>query len=441
MIISPGSYAKVNKLRYSLSVQGSYVLPGPDDIKRAKLSNGIVVLARKNFSSPSVVINGFLTAGSINDPDEKLGLANFVSMALMRGTRFHTFQQLYDILESVGANLGFDGGVHTTSFWGRSLVEDLDMLLDLLAETIQSPTFPNEQVDKLRSQLLASLAIRAQNTGDMASLAFDQIVYRGHPYRRPEDGYPDTVNRVMRDDLEEFHKLWYGPKGMTIAVVGAIEPDVAVERISECFGDWQNPSQQNAIDLPNVQPVEGIVRSNVSIAGKNQSDLVIGCAGPPRRSPDYVPAALGNNILGQFGLMGRIGDVVREKTGLAYYAHSNLSGGIGPGPWTISAGVSPENVDKVISLVFQEVGRFTKEDVGDEELADTQANYIGRLPLSLEANNGVAAAILALERYGLGLDYYQRYRETIMEVTPKAIREVASRYLDPENIAIAIAGV
>lgn len=440
MIGSQSNFSKLCRTRYNLSEQGSYVLPGPDDVKRAELSNGIVVLARQNFSSPSVVINGFLTAGSMNDPDEKLGLANFVSMALMRGTSSHTFRQLYDILESAGANLGFDGGVHTTGFWGRSLVEDLDMLLDMLTETIKTPTFPKEQVDKLRAQLLASLAIRAQNTGDMASLAFDQIVYRDHPYGRPEDGYPDTVNRVTQDDLEEFHKFWYGPKGMTIAIVGAIEPDLAVQKVSDRFANWLNPNQKKAFDLPTVQPVKGIVRNNVTIAGKNQSDLVIGCAGPPRRSPDYVPAALGNNILGQFGMMGRIGDVVREKAGLAYYAHSNLSGGIGPGPWTISAGVSPENVDKVISLILQEVGRFTSEEVGDEELSGTQANYIGRLPLSLEANNGVAAAILALERYNLGLDYYQRYRETIMNVTPEAIREVASRYLDPGNIAIAIAG-
>lgn len=186
-------------------------LPGPEDITRAELPNGIVVLARSNFNSPSVVINGNLQAGSLFDPDDKLGLADFSAAALMRGTAHHSFDSLYNALESVGAGLGYSGGTHTMGLGGRALAEDLDLLLGLLAETLRQPVFPTDEVEKLRAQLLTGLAIRAQDTSEMASLAFDKLVYREHPYSRPEDGYPETIQAITSQDLAEFHQTYYGP--------------------------------------------------------------------------------------------------------------------------------------------------------------------------------------------------------------------------------------
>lgn len=187
-------------------------LPGPDDITRTVLPNGIVILARANFNSPSVVINGYLDVGSLLDSNEKLGLADFTAAALMRGTQQRNFQQIYDSLELVGASLGFGGGTHSNAFSGRALSEDLPLLLALLAEVLRQPAFPQDQVERLRAQLLTGLAIRAQDTGEMASMTFDQIVYAGHPYSRPDDGYPETVQAIGRDDLVEFQRRYYGPR-------------------------------------------------------------------------------------------------------------------------------------------------------------------------------------------------------------------------------------
>ena len=139
-------------------------------------------------------------------------------------------------------------------------------------------------------------------------------------------------------------------------------------------------------------------------------------------------------------MMGRIGDVVREQTGLAYYAYTSLNAPIGPGSWEVSAGVNPVNVDKTIELVQAEIRRFVREPVTAEELSDSQANFIGRLPLSLESNNGMASALLNLERYDLGLDYYRRYVDLVQSVNPEQILETARRYLNPDCLAIAAAG-
>lgn len=415
-------------------------LPGPEDITRVELPNGIVVLSRAHFHSPSVVINGYLPAGSLFDPDEKLGLADFTASALMHGTAEHTFQQVYDALESVGASLGVGGGTHNATFGGKALVEDLDLLLDLLTEVLRRPVFPIEQVERLRAQLLTGLAIRAQDTDQMASLAFDEMVYAGHPYSRPEDGYTETVQAITQADLVDFHRAHYGPHGLVIAVVGGLEPAQAVEKVARALGEWQNPDQPSPPELPPLTPLDGVVTRRISIAGKFQSDISMGVAGPPRRSPDYLPASLGNSVLGQFGMMGRIGEVVREKAGLAYHAGSSLSGGSGPGPWSVSAGVDPKNVDQAVDLIRQEIRRFVSEPVSQEELADSQANFIGRLPLSMESNGGVAAALINLERFALGLDYYRRYPSMIEAISTQQVLEVARRYLDPDRLAIAIAG-
>ena len=415
-------------------------LPGTDDITRVELPNGIVVLSRPNFSSLSVVVSGYIMTGSLRDPDEKLGLSQFTSQALMRGTANRDFQKIYDALESVGASLGLSSGVHSTSFTGHALAEDLPLVLDLLTDVLRHPSFPVDQVERLRAQLLTGLAIRAQDTQEMASLTFDQILFANHPYSRPEDGYPETVQAITSQDLVDFHRKNYGPQRMVIVVVGAVDPLKSIDQVTLHLGDWQNPDQPDPYEIPPLEPLKENYQKHVFIPGKRQADIVMGSNGPGRKSPDYIHASLGNNILGQFGMYGRIGDVVREQSGLAYYAYSSLNAGIGPGSWEFAAGVNPANLEKAIELIRTEIGRFVKEPVSSEELSDTQANYIGRLPLSLESNNGVAGALLNLERFELGLDYYRNYEGLVRSVTPESILETSQRYLDPKRLAVASAG-
>ncbi len=423
-----------------VSSPASPALPGPQDVTRAALANGGVVLARANFNSPSVVVSGYLPAGSLGDSDEKLGLAMFVANALMRGTEQRNFQQIHAALEDVAASLSFGVTYHVVSFSGRALAEDLPMLIDLLADVLRHPTFPPEQVEKLRAQLLTALAIRAQDTAEMAGLTFDRLLFDGHPYARPSDGWPQTIQNISPSDLMEFHRRYYGPRGLTLAIVGAVEPQAAIEQAQRALGDWRNPEQAEPPSLPPFRPLARTVRKKVHIPGKAQSDLVLGTHGPARNDPDFLPASLGNSVLGQFGLAGRIGDSVREKAGLAYYAYSSLNAGLGPGSWEISAGVNPANVERALRLIRHEVEEFVARGVSEEELADSQSNFIGRLPLSLESNAGVASALLTIERFDLGLDYYLRYADLVRAVTPQDVLAVARKYFDPKRLAIAIAG-
>jgi zinc protease len=415
-------------------------LPGPDDIYREVLPNGITVLARSNFNSPSVVMAGYFEAGALFDPDEKLGLAEYATIALMRGTRERTFDEIYNALESVGASLGFNTGVHKSGFNGRSLSEDLPLLLDLFSESLTMPVFPKAEIEKLRAQLLTGLAIRDEDTGDMASMVFDKILFKDHPYSRPEDGYPETIQNIKRNDLVKFHREHYGPRGMVIAIVGAVKPEDAVKQVKRALGGWQPNGQKATPELPPLKVLKKTISKHHRIPGKSQSDLIIGTNAPKRRDPEFMSASIGNSILGQFGMMGRIGDAVREKSGLAYYAYSSLSAGLGPGSWEVNAGVNPQNVKKASDLILDELKRFVQEGVTPEELADTKTNFVGRLPLSLESNGGVANALLNIERHNLGLDYYRRYEGLVKEVTAEDVQNTARKFIDPDKLAIAVAG-
>ncbi len=415
-------------------------LPGPDDTTRVELPNGITLLSRSNFNSPSVVLTGYIACGSIFDPDDKLGLAYITAMALMRGTRGRSFQEIYEALESSAASFGFGASVHNTGFGGRALVEDLPLLLSLFSEALRGPLFPTEQVERLRAQCLTGLAIRAQDTADMASMTFDELIFHGHPYARPEDGFVETIQAITVEDIRAFHAEHYGPKGMVITVVGGVSAQQAIDMVQAAIGDWENPRQQPAPELTEATPVRESIRRHIPIPGKHQSDLVMGTLGPRRNSPDYLPASLGNSILGQFGMMGRIGEVVREQAGLAYNASASLNAMIATGSWEVEAGVNPNNLQRAIDLIRSELTRFTAEPVTAEELQDNQANYIGRLPLSLESNGGVANALIKQERFQLGLDYYRRYPDLIMQVTPEQVLETARKYLRVEHLVTVSAG-
>jgi zinc protease len=415
-------------------------IPGPNDITRHELPNGIVILVRENHSSPSVVMGGYLRVGAYDEQPEQAGLSAFTASALMRGTANHTFEQIYEELESVGTSVGISGGTYTTGFGTKSLVEDLPLALDVLIDVLRHSTFPRDEVEKLRGELLTDLEERAHDTRRMAGLTFHELAYpEGHPYTRSLIGYTETVSAFSRDDLAEFYTGGYGPQGMVIVVVGAVETADVLAQIEDAFGDWEGNTYERT-PLPQVARLTDVRERIVPIPGKTQSDVVLGYPGPSRFEPDFLDAVVCNTILGVFGLMGRLGEKVRDEQGLAYYSASRVDGGPGPGPWRVVAGVNPVNVERAIASIRAEIRRLCQESVDKEELDDNKAFITGSLPLRLETNEGVTQAILDMERYHLGLDYLQRYAGLIGEITVERVQAIAQRWLDPDAYALAIAG-
>ncbi len=414
--------------------------PGPDNIHRHVLPNGIVVLIYENFATQSVVIDGLIRAGALAETRQSAGLSSFTSTMLMRGTEKRPFTNIYETTESIGASLGFSSGYFSTGFAAKGLVEDFSLLLDLTAQSLRYPTFPAAQVEKMRGQYLTALHMRADNTQQMADLRFREAAYPNHPYGRSTSGYLDSMNTITRDKVAAFHADYYQPQGMILSIVGGLGMDEILEEVTAVLGDWHHPSPKPMPAMPPAPRPAAKMRVQVDLPDKSQSDIIIGLPAPARSAPDYMDASVMNTILGVFGMMGRIGKVVREEKNLAYYAYSRLQGGLGPSPMYAAAGVAPDKVEEAIDAILHEIDRIQTELVPLDELADSQAYRTGSMPVGLETNEALAGIITDMEIYDLGLDYLQRFSDTINAVTPERVRAAAQKYWSLEQLVIAVAG-
>ena len=410
-------------------------------IGRFTLTNGIRLIVQENHASPSVVLSGHVWAGSLSDPPDKLGLADFTATAIRRGSTTRSFQEINEIIESLGANVFIGAGRRLTRFGGKSLSEDLGLLLDVLADLLLNPAFPPHEVEKLRGQAITHLKEMEDDTRSVAARQFRQMLYSmRHPYGWPVDGTLESMPLIRREDLQEFYAAQFRPEGAVLVVVGDVEALAVHDLLEARLGSWRPAASQPPADIPPVAPMEGPRRSVRTMPNKTQVDVVLGMVGPHRKAPEVYAARVADTILGHMGLMGRLGESVRDQQGLAYYAYSTLEAGLGPGPWSVAAGVAPESVDRAIGSILGEIARLRDEAVSDHELEDVQDYLTGTLPLRLETNEGIAGTLLDMQRYELGDDYLIRYPAIIRSVTKEEIQAAARKYLDPDRYALAIAG-
>lgn len=414
-------------------------LPTPETIVRVALPNGLTVLVRESHTSPVAVLQGALRAGAMQEAPAQAGLAAFVASMLTRGSAHYDYDAFNAAVENVGASLTVSADVHSIDFGITSLAEDFYDLIGVLADLLRRPTFPAEHIERLRQIKLIGIQEREQDTASVAARRFHETLFgREHPYGRAVDGYQESVSALQRHDLVDFHARCFTPRGAVLAIAGDVDAQRVVETIAASFGDWSGET----IAPPTFTRVRnpGGVRFHVPMPGKVQSDIVIGAYGVRRADPDFYAVRVANCILGQFGMMGRLGERVREAQGLAYYSYSATVAEQEDGVWFASAGVNPDDVEAAVDSILAEFERLGNEPVGDAEVADSQAYLTGVMPLTLETNEGVASTLLNMEWYGLGLDYLQRYPALINSVTAADVQRVAAHYLRPDACVVVTAG-
>lgn len=407
---------------------------------RHVLSNGIVALVLRNPSTPSVSVRGELRVGAVYEAADLCGLAGFTAASLIRGTQKRTFQEVVTEMEERGCSVQISGGMHVTGFAGKSLVEDFSLVLDILADALIQPTFPEREVEKLRGMFLMSLRESEEETHTQVSRAVRSLLYPAdHPYSRLSSGTVETVSRITLNDMHAFHTL-YHPASAIISVVGDIDPDAVIPELENVFGGWSPSGAPLAYTLPSVPPIQGIQRRDIAMEGKVQSDILWGVHGLKRSDPEYYALRVGNMILGRLGLGGRLGDNVRENQGLAYHAYSTFQAGDEAGPWYAGAGVNPAHVERALEAIVHEIDKFRCEGPTAEELSDAQAYITGSMVLGLETNDGIANTLIDIEYYTLGFDFIDRYPDIINAVSHEDIVAVAQKYLSTEAYVVAVAG-
>ena len=357
----------------------------------------------------------------------------------IRGTKHRTFAEINETVESVGASIGFSSDRHITNFSTKSLAEDLDLVLGMLADELRAPVFPAPYIDQVRGLRYTALAERENDTRQMAGRTFRELMYGDHPLGRDMLGTRESVAAIQRDSLVEFYEKFYRPQDMVVVVVGAVPAQEAVRKIEAAFGDWHG-GRPPRTPLASLAPLNAVRKRHVVMPDKTQSDIILGWHGMRRLDPDFDPARVANTVLGVFGMMGRLGTNVREKQGMAYYAYSRLSGDREPGTWVAVAGVNPANVERAQQAMLDEVKRLQDELVPEDELEDSKRYLTGSVPLQLETNDGVASLLVDIEWHGLGLDYLERYPHIINSQTAEAVQQVARKYFKSDGYVVALAG-
>jgi zinc protease len=407
---------------------------------RHQLTNGAVVLAQQTATHPAVTVFLSLHAGSLYDPIDRAGLAHFVSRVIDRGTQRRTADALAEELDGRGVTLNTSVARHLFTVSFTCLAEDLDALLDLAADVICRPTFPEAEIATRRGEVITAIRQDDDNPASVATETFFERLYGAeHPYGRRTKGTIEIVERLDRDALVGFHAARFAPGGLMAVLVGDVEPARAIASTAQAFGDWNAPPAPT-ITPPPAPRATHREQDFVRMPGKSQADIAYGFVGVARLDPDYYATVLLNNVLGQYGLGGRLGDSIRERQGMAYYAFSSFEGNVAEGPLLVRAGVAPENVDRTIASIDAEISRMVAEGVTSAELEDSQRYLIGSMPRMLETNGGIASFLQSVEFFGLGLDFDRRLPGLLDGVTVADVNRAARRLLDPARATIVVAG-
>lgn len=409
--------------------------------ERFTFKNGLTLLHNRAAANPSVVVRALVRAGASRDTAGDHGLASMTGRMLRQGTENIEKNALAEELDGMGAGLSVDVGYALVSASIKCLSGDFSRAVEILGELLQRPTFPEQELERLRGQVLTDLKEIDDNTRIVADRTWRELAYPAtHPYHRLAVGTAASVERLERSELDAFHAAWYGPNQTTMLVVGDVPFGEAATAIDKVFGGWPSARLERVEETLPASDLPATQMRAVDMTGKTQADIALGLPTLDRASPDYYALSFANHILGRIYFMGRFGEKVRDEQGLAYYAYSELSAGYGRGGWVMRAGVNPRNLDKALDSISFELKRFLAEGPTEAEQSDGVASLLGSLPRQLETNEGAAAVISEIELYGLGLDYLERFPDIVRSLTREQVTETARRWIEPRHLVTAIAG-
>ncbi len=397
---------------------------------RTVLDNDATLLVAERPGLPMAVMSMILKTGAAVDPQGKQGLANLTAELLTRGTKNYSAQALAEELDFLGTSLSVEAGNDATTIGLTTLTKNLDRSFALLAEVVLSPTFPQDEFQRIRKEIEGRLHSNQEDPGWVAGKAFKEHLYPQHPYGRLISGQAETLARITPADIRQFHATYYRPNNAIIAVAGEITQDQIGSLLAAHFADWQ------AADLPDFSwpdPPERTAQQVNLNKEVTQANIMIGHSGIARSHPDYYAVLIMNHILGGGGFGSRLMDRIREEQGYAYSIGSYFSARKHPGPFTVALQTKNESAQQAIDETLAVIRHFREEGATEEELEAAKAYLINSFPLRLISNADVAGMLPVLEFYELGLDYPDRYPGIIGSVTLEQVRAAAKNHLHPDQ--------
>jgi len=400
--------------------------------------NGLTVLHAEKSTLPIIKVFVLVKAGSVNEPADKAGLANLTADLLNEGTVRRTAKEISEQIEFVGGSLSSSGGQDYAMLSLSVLKKDLDLGLDLLSDIILNPVFSEAEISRRKTVIKSAIIQQKEDPGTVASKAFQKAVFGEHPYSRPVEGDEDSIDRITRQDILDFHRTYYLPNNSIMAVVGDISKAELRAALDKYLGGWQQkPLAQKPLPAPANIGGRRVIKINKDIT---QSNIILGHLGITRDNPDFYAVQVMNYILGGGGFASRLMDNIRDNKGLSYNVHSQFSAGKYSG--SFMAGLQTKNISATIAIeeLLREMNRIITEPLSDKELSDAKSYLTGSFPLRIDSNSKLAGMLVQIEFNNLGLDYVDNYRKFIDAVSKDDVLRVAKKYLNTKDYVLVVVG-
>ena len=420
--------------------------PGPPPpltlpaIQKLQLGNGLPVWIVELHKVPVVQVNLLVSSGTADDPAGKFGVANLTAAMLTEGAGARSSLEIADAVDYLGADLGAGSGIDSSGVRLHVPVARLADALPIMADIAERPTFPKDELERLRRERLTSILQARDDPPTIASMTFSRVLFGAtHRYGTPMFGTAEAVKAMTTGDLRAFYASAYRPDNATLLVVGDVTRAAVAPLLEKNFGSWKpQTGAKSSQKLPNVDAPAVRQIYVVDKPDAPQSQIRIGWIGVPRSTPDYFPIQVMNTILGG-SFSSRLNMNLREEHGYTYGAGSSFDMRASGGLFVASAGVQTDKTADALKEFFKELGNI-RQAVPADELARAK-NYVAlRYPSAFETTGDVSRRLEDAIVYRLPDDYFSRYVQNIQAVTAAEVQRVAQKYVQPDKFAVVVVG-
>ena len=411
-------------------------------LQKTALANGLKIVVAERHAAPVVNFTLLVNSGYAADSADELGRTSFSQRMLEEGTPTRDSLKISEELESLSANFSAGANLDWSSVSLNTLKSTMDKSLDIYADLILHPAFPEKEFLRLQKERLAAIQREKVTPQAMAFRVVPALLYgKGHPYAVPftGTGTEASVSKMTREDLAKFHETWFKPNNATLLVVGDTTLAEIKPMLERLFSSWK-PGDVPQRTIPRVPQPEKSVVYLIDRPGSGQSVILGAQLGPPRNDPDAVALQIVNDIFGGT-FSSRINMDLREDKHWSYGVFSVLPGARGQRPYISISPVQTDKTKESLAELVKDYNDFVKgKPITPEELKDEQNNATLSLPGTFETAQQLGSAYGTILQYDLPEDYFNTFTQKVMSMTQVSANEIARKYIQPDHLVWVVVG-
>ncbi len=406
-------------------------------IQQVKSPGGIDAWLVESHHAPLLALRFAFSGGDVQDPAGLGGVANFITAMMDEGAGKLDSATFQERMEEIAMRMDFDDSRDFLYGSMSTLTVNRDKAVELLRLAVTKPRFDADAVDRIKKQLLASLAFSARDPNRVAHNTWRKLAYGDHPYGRPSSGTPESVAKISSQDLHDYHRRVFARDTLKVVAVGDIDAATLGPMLDQIFGDLPETSQVTTVPAAEAKAGQAIKVVDMAVP---QSVAHFGSSAMVRQDPDFIPAYVVNQILGGGGFASRLMEEVREKRGLAYSVYTYLypmrrSSMFGGGVATVNAQMSTS-----LEVIRSELERMATKGPTQTELDNAKSYLIGSYALRFDTNAKIASQLLGILVQDLGIDYIDKRNAMVEAVTLEDAKRAAARLLRVNDLIVAVVG-